>query len=64
MLLVLLDGTKKVKKCSLCFDSPRIVTPRKIVTLIPSATIIDVVIVNPYGTFPLRLAKRIKKKSE
>ena len=40
-------GTKKLKKCSLCSDSDRIVTPRKIVTLSPSATIIEVVTVNP-----------------
>jgi hypothetical protein len=57
-------GTKYEKKCTPCRYNPRIVTPKKIVKLRPIDTIIEVVSVYPYGTFPLRLAIRIKKKSE
>ena len=41
------DGIKYEKKCNPCFCSPRIVTPRKIVTDSPIDTTIDVVTVNP-----------------
>ena len=41
------DGMKYAKKCTPWMLSPRIVTPRKIITESPIATIIDVVTVNP-----------------
>ena len=41
--------------------SPRIVTPIKIITLSPSATIREAVRAYPYGTLPLRLANSRKK---
>ena len=58
------DGTKNAKKWIPCFCRPRIVTPRKIITDSPILTMIDVVIVNPYGMFPLRFAIMMKKNSE
>ena len=53
-----------MKKEILWIDKPKIVTPIKIVKLNPSETIIDVVIVNEYGTFPVKLAIKTKKNSE
>jgi len=58
------DGTKNAKKWIPCFCSPRIVTPRKIITDRPILTIIEVVIVKPYGMLPLRFAMIMKKNSE
>ena len=55
------DGMKYAKKCTPWMLSPSVVTPRKIITDSPIATIIDVVTVNPYGMFPLRLAITMKK---
>lgn len=58
------DGTKNAKKWIPCFCRPRIVTPRKIITDSPMLTMIEVVIVKPYGMFPLRFAMMMKKNSE
>jgi hypothetical protein len=57
-------GTKNDRKCSPCFATARIVTPIKIITENPIATITLEVSANEYGTFPNRLPNRIKKNSE
>lgn len=57
-------GTKKLKKWIPCRMNPRIVTPRKIITLSPIATITLDVKANEYGTLPTRLASKMNQKIE
>ena len=58
------EGTKYEKKCNLWIDNPKIVTAIRIVKDKPIETIIEVVIVNEYGTLPNKLAIKIKKNKE
>ena len=58
------EGTKYEKNLILCIDNPKIVTPIKIVKERLNDTIIDVVIVNEYGTLPFKLAINMKKNKE
>ena len=58
------EGTKYEKNFILCIDNPNIVTPIKIVKERLIDTIIEVVIVNEYGTLPFKLAINMKKNKE
>lgn len=57
-------GTKNDRKCRPCFATASAVTPRKIITENPIATITDELNAKLYGTLPNRLPSRIKKNSE
>ena len=58
------EGTKYEKNLILWIDKPNIVTPIKIVNDRLKETIIEVVIVNEYGTLPFKLAINMKKNKE
>ena len=57
-------GTKKLKKWIPCRINPKIVTPKKMVTLNPIATMTLDVNANEYGTLPTRFAIKMNQKIE
>ena len=56
-------GIKKVKKCSLCFKSPIMVTPMKITNAIVKVTTIWLVNVKLKGIIPHRLPTSTNMKT-